>query len=227
MAEGRHGETSSLPASKAPRKQIFSKARPGDEGFMERKMLPLPVFPRLSGEAWNIPVVQVPLRRHPALPDCYAQLVASVDSSSPLLMHLSVFGMHLTSSRWMARTQRLRDGEPGEMAPTSQAHNPETIMDKPCFITLLRLPLWLLLQTGSWGGGAEGMSSRCAAHITAGFPMAISFPQRNVGAGGPMPAGQWAAQSTPAPPHSIQDLTVDSPSESRDYGGGDPQISLL
>lgn len=123
---------------------------------MGRKMLPLPVFLGLSGEAWSIPVVQVPLRRHPALPDYYAQLVASVDSSSPLLMHLSVFGMHLSSSRWMARTQRLQDGEPGEMVPTSQAHNPETIMDKPCLIALLRRPLWLLLQTGSWEVGLRG-----------------------------------------------------------------------
>lgn len=131
MAEGRHRETSAVLASKAPRKQIFSKARPGAEEFMERKMLPLPVFPRLSGEVWSIPVVQAPLRRHPALPDYYAQLVASVDSTSPLLMHLSISGMHLTSSRWMAGTQRLRDGEPGEMAPTSQAYNPETITDKP------------------------------------------------------------------------------------------------
>lgn len=36
----------------------------------------------------------------------------------------------------MARTQGLRDGEPGEMAPTSQAHNPETIMDKFCLEAL-------------------------------------------------------------------------------------------
>lgn len=98
---------------------------------MERKMLHLPVSLRLSGEAWRIPLAQVPLRRHPALPDYCAQLAASAESNFPPLMHLSVFGMHLTSSRWMAGTQRLRDGEPGEMAPTSQAHNPETIMDKP------------------------------------------------------------------------------------------------
>ncbi|EGV94700.1 Periphilin-1 [Cricetulus griseus] len=38
----------------------------------------------------------------------------------------------------MARTQSLRDGEPGEMAPTSQALNPETITAKPCLTALLR-----------------------------------------------------------------------------------------
>lgn len=155
MAEGRHGETPALPASKAPRKQIFSKAGPGAEEFMERKMLHPPVFPGLSGEACSIPAVQVPLRRHSTLPDDYAQLVASVDSSSPLLMHLSVFGMHLTSSRWMARTQRLRDGEPGEMAPTSQAHNPETIMDKPCLIALLQQ--WLCGCFFKLGPGEVGL----------------------------------------------------------------------
>lgn len=122
----------------APKKQICSKARQGAEEFMERKMPHLPVFLWLSGEAWSIPVVQVPLRRHPALPDYHAQLVASVEASTRLLMHLSVLRTHLTSSRWMARTQRLRDGEPGEMAPTSQAHNPETITDKPCLTALLR-----------------------------------------------------------------------------------------
>lgn len=53
-------------------------------------------------------------------------------------MHLSVFGIHLTSSRWMARTQGLRDGKPRETAPTSQAHNPETIMVQPCLAALLR-----------------------------------------------------------------------------------------
>lgn len=128
---------------------------------------------------------QVPLRRHPALPDYCAQLVASAESSSPLLTHLSVFGMHLTSSRWMARTQRLRDGEPGEIAPTSQAHNPETIMDKPCLTALCGR--FFKLGPGEVG---LGMSSRCSVRLTAGFPIASSFPQRHVGVGGPMPVEQ-------------------------------------
>lgn len=49
MAKGRHGETAALPASRAPKRQIFPKARPGAEAFMGRKMQHLPVFLGLSG----------------------------------------------------------------------------------------------------------------------------------------------------------------------------------
>lgn len=141
MGEGLHGETSALPASKPPKMHILSKATSAAEEFMGRKTPHLPVFLWISGEAWSIPVVQVPLRTHPALPDYSAQLVASTEASTPLLMRLSVFETHLTRSRWMARTQRLRDGEPGEMAPTSQDRNLETIMDKPGLAALLQGPL--------------------------------------------------------------------------------------
>lgn len=81
MAEGLRGETAALPASKAPKKQILFKAKQGAEEFMERKMPHLPVVLGVSGEPWSIPVVQVPLRRHPALPDYRAQLVASVEAN--------------------------------------------------------------------------------------------------------------------------------------------------
>lgn len=81
MAEGLRGETVTLLASKAPKKQIFSKAKQGAEEFMERKMPHLPDILGVSGEPWSIPVVQVPLRRHPALPDYHAQLVASVEAN--------------------------------------------------------------------------------------------------------------------------------------------------
>lgn len=81
MAEGLRGETAALPASKSPKKQILSKAKKGAKEFMERKMPHLPVVLGISGEAWSIPVVQVPLHRHPALPDYHAQLVASVEAN--------------------------------------------------------------------------------------------------------------------------------------------------
>lgn len=90
----------------------------------------------------------------------------------------------------------------GSQGKWLQLHKPTT-----------RKPLWTRLASQhlcarpSWPGRfswvlgrgeAEGMSSRCSARPTAAFPMASSVAQRHVGAGGPMPAGQWVVQSTPA-----------------------------
>lgn len=120
----------------------------------------------------------------------------------------------------------------GSQGKWLQLHKPTT-----------RKPLWTRLASQhlcarpSWPGRfswvlgrgeAEGMSSRCSARPTAAFPMASSVAQRHVGAGGPMPAGQWVVQSTPAlcpfytGPHCI--FTSES---KEDYGERDPQISLL
>lgn len=90
MAEGLHGETSALPASKPHRSRSFP--RPGKElrNLWKGRWL-ICLSSVISGETRSIPVVQVPLLRHPALPDYHAQLVASVEAGAHLLMHLSVF----------------------------------------------------------------------------------------------------------------------------------------